>query len=129
MKDTIKKLMHILSRRQKMVMGVMAVLILIGGILETLGVSAILPVINGILDVFVASMRGMGYSTLPTMVMVGGICGVRLAWLWTVFPMFRELSVIYMCFPISWTITSIIQAFFWKFCLNKTMKTAESASL
>jgi Na+-driven multidrug efflux pump len=86
-------------------------------------------VINGILDVFVASMRCMGYSTLPTMVMVGGICGVRLAWLWTVFPMFRELSVIYMCFPISWTITSIIQAFFWKFCLNKTMKTAESASL
>ena len=86
-------------------------------------------VINGILDVFVASMRGMGYSTLPTMVMVGGICGVRLAWLWVVFPMFRELSVIYMCFPISWTITSIIQAFFWKFCLNKTMKTAESASL
>jgi len=50
MKDTVKKLMHILNRRQKIVMGIMAVLILIGGVLETLGVSAILPVINGILE-------------------------------------------------------------------------------
>ncbi len=76
-------------------------------------------VINGILDVFVASMRGMGYSTLPTIVMVVGICGVRLGWLWTVFPMFRQLQVIYMCFPISWTITSIIQCFFWIQCHRK----------
>lgn len=81
-------------------------------------------VINGILDVFVASMRGMGYSTLPTIVMVVGICGVRLGWLWTVFPMFRQLQVIYMCFPISWTITSIIQCFFWIQCHRKLMHAA-----
>lgn len=80
-------------------------------------------VINGILDVFVASMRGMGYSTLPTIVMVIGICGVRLGWLWIVFPMFRELQVIYMCFPISWTVTSIIQCFFWLQCHRKLLKT------
>ena len=93
-----------------------------------MGWVALFLVINGILDVYVSSMRGMGYSTLPTIVMVVGICGVRLAWLWVVFPMFRELSVIYMCFPISWTITSMIQSFFWRFCYKKTMKISESAS-
>ena len=82
-------------------------------------------VINGILDVFVSSMRGMGYSTLPTIVMIAGICGVRLSWLWIVFPMFRELSVIYMCFPISWTITSLIQCFFWLKCHKKMMLSME----
>lgn len=93
-----------------------------------MGCVGVFLVINGILDVFVASMRGMGYSTLPTMVMVGGICGVRLAWLWIVFPMFRELSVIYMCFPISWTVTSLIQWFFWAKCYRKTMRITECAS-
>ena len=39
---------------------------------------ALFLVLNGILDVFVCSMRGMGYSTLPTAVMIVGICGVRL---------------------------------------------------
>ena len=81
--------------------------------------------INGILDVFVASMRGMGYSALPTIVMIGGICGVRLTWLWTIFPIYRELSVIYMCFPISWTVTSIVQCFFWIRCHKKLLKTSE----
>ncbi len=89
-----------------------------------MGYVGLFLVINGILDVFVASMRGMGYSTLPTIVMVVGICGVRLAWLWIVFPMIRELSVIYMCFPISWTVTSIIQWFFWGRCHKKIMKSA-----
>ena len=86
---------------------------------------ALFLVLNGILDVFVCSMRGMGYSTLPTAVMIVGICGVRLTWLWTVFPMHRTLDVIYMCFPISWTITSIIQGFFWVYCHNKLLKNAE----
>ncbi|MBQ2506691.1 MAG: MATE family efflux transporter, partial [Erysipelotrichaceae bacterium] len=39
---------------------------------------ASLLVLNGILDVFVNSLRGMGVSTLPTILMVVGICGVRL---------------------------------------------------
>lgn len=74
---------------------------------------ALLLFLNGILDVFVSSMRGMGYSSLPTVVMILGICGVRLLWIWFVFPSFHSLEVIYMCFPISWTVTSIIQAGLW----------------
>lgn len=89
---------------------------------------ALFLILNGILDVFVCSMRGMGYSTLPTAVMIVGICGVRLTWLWTVFPMHRTLDVIYMCFPISWTITSIIQGVFWVYCHNKLLKNAELAA-
>ncbi|MBR5252123.1 MAG: MATE family efflux transporter [Oscillospiraceae bacterium] len=69
--------------------------------------------LNGILDVFVASLRGMGYSTLPTIMMIVGICGVRLLWIWTVFPMFGTLESVYACFPISWTVSSIILGAFW----------------
>ena len=69
--------------------------------------------LNGVLDVFVSSLRGMGYSTLPTIIMLIGICGVRLVWIWTIFPMFNSLPWIYLCFPVSWIITSIIQGALW----------------
>ena len=86
----------------------------------------VLPLaLNGVMDVFVSSMRGMGYSMLPTVSMILGICGVRLTWLLTVFPMFRTLEVIYMCFPISWTVTSIIQFIFWQHCHKKLLQKAE----
>ncbi|MBE6113523.1 MAG: MATE family efflux transporter [Erysipelotrichaceae bacterium] len=87
-----------------------------------------LPIaLNGILDIFVSSMRGMGYSTIPTVMMLIGICGVRLLWLWTVFPMNRTLEVIYMCFPVSWTVTSIIQGIMWLYCHHKLLKSHVNA--
>ncbi len=69
--------------------------------------------LNGILDILVASMRGMGISTLPTFTMIVGICGVRLGWIWLVFPVLGTLQSVYMCFPVSWAITSLIQMIFW----------------
>jgi len=72
--------------------------------------------LNGVLDIFVCSMRGMGYSLLPTIAQIGGICGVRLLWIFLVFPMFRSLEFIYLCYPISWTVTSLIQGIFWVRC-------------
>lgn len=88
----------------------------------------LLLVLNGVLDVYVCSMRGMGYSTLPTALMIIGICGVRLAWLFFVFPHFRALETIYLCFPISWTVTSIIQGILWIYCYRKTMRRESPAA-
>ena len=69
--------------------------------------------LNASLDVFVNAVRGMGNSTMPTVIMMIGICGVRLLWLWTVFPMHHTLEMIYICFPISWTVTTILEGLLW----------------
>ena len=90
------------------------------GMLRLLWVAAFL-VINGILEIFAAAMRGMGYSSMPAMLMIVGICGVRLSWLWIVFPMFRSLQCIYFCYPISWTIASVILGFAWVKCYRNLM--------
>ena len=79
--------------------------------------------LNGILDVFVSSLRGMGYSSLPTIVMLVGICGVRLLWLLLIFPMHRTLTTIYLCFPLSWTITSVVLGFIWLYCYKHMIRT------
>ena len=49
-KDMLKKLFTILDRQQKTRIAGLVVLILIGGLLETLGVSLILPLLTAILD-------------------------------------------------------------------------------
>ena len=85
---------------------------------------ASLLVLNGILDVFVNSLRGMGVSTLPTILMVVGICGVRLLWIYTMFPIHHTLESIYLCFPISWTVTSIVEFILWIIVYRRTMAQA-----
>lgn len=75
--------------------------------------------LNAILDIYLCSIRGMGVSTLPTVLMLVGIVGVRIGWLMIVFPMYPQVEVIYMCYPISWTITSIIQGALWYYIYHK----------
>lgn len=60
-------------------------------------VTLFLPV-QGIADSFIASSGGMGYSNVPTIVMLARICGVRLIWLWSVFAMSHTLFMLYV-FP------------------------------
>ena len=80
----------------------------------------VLPLIlQAWLDVFVASMRGMGYSLVPTVTMVAGICGTRLTWVWTAFAAIGTLPIVYLCYPLSWGITGTIQGIFWKRCYKK----------
>ena len=50
MMENIKKLSRILSKEQKRKVGLLAILILIGGVLETIGVTSILPLITAIID-------------------------------------------------------------------------------
>ena len=75
--------------------------------------------LNGVLDVFAGSLRGMGNSTLPMIVMVVGICGVRLAWLLGFFPSHRSLVVIYLSYSLSWFITSVLEYILWHYVYHK----------
>ena len=88
-------------------------------------VTLLLP-IQGIADTFIGSSRGMGYSSVPTLLMLVGICGVRLVWLFTAFSAVRKLEVLYACFPISWVITDIIEGIVWGYSYRRFMKEHQS---
>lgn len=64
-------------------------------------------VICGMMDIVVGTMRGLGYSILPTVVSLFWICGVRITWISTVFHMekFHTPTTVYCSYPISWTVT------------------------
>lgn len=76
----------------------------------------------GLSDVFVGMLRGMGYSLLPMMISIVGICGLRVAWIYTAFVMYPTLITVYLSYPISWTITGIIQAICLFVILNQFTK-------
>jgi putative MATE family efflux protein len=64
--------------------------------------------ICGVMDVLVGSLRGMGYSVLPMLASVAGICGIRITWIYTVFASYHTLESLYFSYPISWLITSCV---------------------
>lgn len=62
----------------------------------------------GMMDVMVGSLRGLGYSVMPTIVSLLGACGLRLLWIFTFFRLekFHTLTSLYMTYPVSWMVTT-----------------------
>lgn len=63
-----------------------------------------------LMDVSGCQIRGMGKSLEPMIITLLGTCGLRILWLYTGFPLKKELWNLYISYPISWGITFI--AFF-----------------
>ena len=62
----------------------------------------------------VGVLRGLGYSTIPMIVSIIGVCGFRIAWIYLVFRQYtnfvdyNDLHLLYISYPISWIITFVI---------------------
>lgn len=76
--------------------------------MKRLGIISRTYALCGIMDVMVGSLRGMGYSVLPTVVSLIGACGLRLIWIFTFFrtEQFHTLTSLYMTYPVSWIVTT-----------------------
>ena len=72
--------------------------------------------LNGIIDIMSGSLRGYGDSLPPAIVVLVGICGVRITWLYTVFASHHEFIVLMMAYPASWLFTAIVLTFVYQSC-------------
>lgn len=64
--------------------------------------------ICGLMEVEVGFLRGVGYSLIPTLMSLIGVCGIRLVWIYTVFASYRSQTVLYSSWAISWVATAIL---------------------
>ncbi|MBO4391029.1 MAG: MATE family efflux transporter [Lachnospiraceae bacterium] len=80
----------------------------------------------GMMDVTVGCLRGLGRSVLPTIISLVGACGLRIIWLLTLFriPAFHTTTMIYITYPISWTVTLSAQFILFLYTYNKLIKKA-----
>lgn len=76
--------------------------------------------LNLSIEVFSSVMRGLGYSSVPAMICVGGICGIRLLYLYTIYPMIASFEHLMIIYPISWFITvSCLVVVYWFYVRKK----------
>jgi Na+-driven multidrug efflux pump len=73
----------------------------------------------GIMGVLPGAVRGLGYSTAPSLIAIFGACGVRIVWIYTIFEMFPSLSTLYLVHPITWVITNVALIITYIICHKK----------
>ena len=74
---------------------------------ERLGVVSATYFICGIMDTMVGGLRGMGYSITPMIVSLTAVCILRMIWIATIFQSIHTPVVLYLSYPVSWTIAAI----------------------
>ena len=86
---------------------------------EILSITTVPYFLCGIMDLFPGSLRGMGYSTVPMILSVVGTVGMRIFWIYRVFPFHRSLYVLFISYPASWLITIAMQVICFYFVRRK----------
>ena len=61
---------------------------------------------------FMGALRGMRRSTVPTLINVLGVCLPRILWVAFAFPLNRTVGFLYLCYPISWVLSSLCQGLY-----------------
>jgi Na+-driven multidrug efflux pump len=72
-------------------------------------------IIYGASEVFLGCLRGMRRSGMPTLLNAFFICLPRLIWVFAFFPLCREVWFLYLCYPISYVLSTTAQGlYFWR---------------
>ena len=87
--------------------------------------------ICGIMDVSTAALRGMGSSTVPMIISVLGVCGIRIGWVATIFqiPQYHTPQSLYISYPISWFVTFLFQLIAFAIVFRRHTKKIPEAEL
>ncbi len=81
--------------------------------------------ICGINEIMSAALRGMGRPTVPTVATLIYMCVFRFVWVYAVFPLYRNLTFLYLIWPIGWVL-SIITLLFFFFPTVKRIRAAQA---
>ena len=69
--------------------------------------------ICGINDIFGGALRGMNKPIIPTVATLVFMCGIRFVWVYAIFPLYRNLTFLYLIWPIGWTLSIVTLLFFY----------------
>lgn len=71
--------------------------------------------LNMMIEVISGALRGWGHSFLPAMLSLFFVCGVRMIWLFVIFPMDRTYEWLMSVYPVSWVlaVASLAGAYFY----------------
>ena len=68
--------------------------------------------VSSFMDATLAASRGLGETTVPTVIVIMGSCVFRLIWIYTVFAFFQTITSLYLLYVFSWTITAAVEIWY-----------------
>ena len=68
-----------------------------------------------VVEIFSGSLRGVGDCWMPTVISFLGTCVIRICWITLAVPMRHEIETIIFCYPLTWTVTSIMYIIYYLF--------------
>lgn len=66
----------------------------------------IMQFVSVFMDIFSGSLRGLGYSLIPALIALVSSCGLRLVWVYAVFPASPSFETLLAVYPVTWAIGS-----------------------
>ena len=87
--------------------------------MEILAYTTVTYFLCGQMDLFPGAMRGMGRSGVPMILSIIGTVGLRIVWIFGIFPAHRSLKVLFISYPASWIFTIIMQVICFYFVRRK----------
>ena len=81
----------------------------------------------GMMDLFPGALRGMGHSAVPMILSVIGTVGMRILWVFGLFPSHRSLRFLFISYPASWTVTILLQVVCFYFVRRKVHRMKQPA--
>ncbi len=73
-------------------------------------------------------LRSIGYSIIPTLISVFGVCIFRLIWIATIFSLYHTYPVLVSVYPITWSLTSVMMLIAYFLIAPRTWKRAATSS-
>lgn len=77
--------------------------------MEVLRYTTLTYFICGYMDCFPGALRGLGHSAVPMIISIFGTVGIRILWIYGIFPHHREIDFLFVSYPVSWIITCVLQ--------------------
>ena len=62
--------------------------------------------VNAVMEIMSGAMRGYGSSLTPAVITFAGVCGIRVAWVYTVFRAAPRFDALMLVYPVSWVVTA-----------------------
>ena len=79
--------------------------------------------------VFFSSLRGLGDSLRPTLITFFGVCVLRILWVLAVFPRFPSIEALLTCFPVSWSVTAVTYALYYRWFIKRNALSGAAQSI
>ena len=73
----------------------------------------------GLMEIGCGALRGLGKSIEPMIICLLGSCAFRIVWVYTVFDRHRSLWLLYLSYPLSWALTTVVLFLFCFLALRK----------